>query len=133
MATLDTLTAKDYMNTQMVTIAPDTDVMAAINIFVRRGIGSAPVVGENGKLLGMLSEKDCLKAALTASYEGVAAGPVREFMSDKAVTVSPETTLLEVASMFVDSNFKRYPVVKDGKLMGLISRANVLRAINDHS
>ena len=40
---------------------------------------------------------------------------------------------LEVASMFVDSNFKRYPVVKDGKLMGLISRANVLRAINDHS
>ncbi|HZP12058.1 MAG TPA: CBS domain-containing protein [Nevskiaceae bacterium] len=133
MATLDTLTAKDYMNTQMVTLAPDTDVMAAINIFVRRGIGSAPVVGENGKLLGMLSEKDCLKAALTASYEGVAAGPVKEFMSDKTVTVSPDTTVLEVASMFVDSNYKRYPVVKDGKLLGLISRANILRAINDHS
>ena len=133
MATLDTLTAKDYMNTQMVTLAPDTDVMAAINIFVRRGIGSAPVVGESGKLLGMLSEKDCLKAALTASYEGVAAGPVKEFMSDKTVTVSPDTTVLEVASMFVDSNYKRYPVVKDGKLLGLISRANILRAINDHS
>jgi CBS domain-containing protein len=133
MATLDTLSAKDYMNTQMVTIAPDTDVMAVINIFVRRGIGSAPVVDEHGKLLGMLSEKDCLKAALTASYEGVAGGPIREFMSGKTVVVAPETTLLEVASMFVDSNFKRYPVVKDGKLLGLISRANVLRAINDHS
>ena len=133
MATLDTLTAKDYMNTQMVTLAPDTDVMAAINIFVRRGIGSAPVVAEDGRLLGMLSEKDCLKAALTASYEGSAGGPIKEFMSDKTVTVAPETTLLEVASMFVDSNFKRYPVVKEGKLLGLISRANVLRAINDHS
>lgn len=133
MPALDAMTAKDYMNTQMVTLAPDTDVMAAINIFVRKGIGSAPVIADDGKLLGMLSEKDCLKAALTASYEGSAGGPVREFMSSNTVTVVPETTLLEVASMFVDSNFKRYPVVHDGKLLGLISRANVLRAINDHS
>src|ERR687884_177266 len=101
MATLDTLTAKDYMNAQMVTLAPDTDVMAAINIFVRRGIGSAPVVAEDGKLLGMLSEKDCLKAALTASYEGSSGGPIREFMSsDHMVSVGPDTTILEVASMF---------------------------------
>ena len=133
MPALDAMTAKDYMNTQMVTLAPDTDVMAAINIFVRKGIGSAPVIADDGKLLGMLSEKDCLKAALTASYEGSAGGPVREFMSSNTVTVAPETTLLEVASMFVDSNFKRYPVVEGGKLIGLISRSNVLRAINDHS
>lgn len=133
MSALDSLTVKDYMNTQIVTLTADTDVMAAINSFVRRGIGSAPVVGDKGELLGMLSEKDCLKFGLTASYEGVQGGPIREFMTPNAVTVSPDTPILQVASMFVDSNFKRYPVVKDGKLLGLISRANVLRAINDHS
>jgi CBS domain-containing protein len=133
MPALDTVTARDYMNTQIVTLTPDTDVMAAINAFVNKGIGSAPVVDEKGKLLGMLSEKDCLKVALAASYEGVAGGPVREFMTRNVVAVTPDMPLLQVAAMFVDSNFKRYPVIGDGKLLGLISRANVLRAINDLS
>ena len=131
MATLDSVSVKDYMNTQIVTLTPDTDVMAAINIFIRRGIGSAPVVDDAGQMVGMLSEKDCLKVALTASYEGVSGGPVKEFMTANVIGVAPETPILQVASMFVDSNFKRYPVIKDGKLLGLVSRANVLRAIND--
>ncbi len=133
MAALDTITVKDYMNAQIVSLAPDTDVMAAINTFVRRGIGSAPIVDERGQLLGMLSEKDCLKFGLAASYEGVQGGPVSGFMTPDVVTVTPDTPILQVATMFVDSNFKRFPVIKDGKLLGLISRANVLRAINDHS
>lgn len=133
MPTLDLIAVKDYMNTQIVTLTPDTDVMTAINIFVRRGIGSAPVVGSKGELLGMLSEKDCLKFGLAASYEGGQGGPVREFMTPNVVTVAPDTPVLKVASMFVDSNFKRFPVIQDGKLVGLVSRANVLRAINDHS
>lgn len=133
MATLDTVEVKDYMNSQIVTLTPDTDVMAAINIFIRRGIGSAPVVSEDGKLLGMLSEKDLLKLGIAASHEGVAGGAIADLMTSNPVTVTPETSIMQAASMFVDSNFKRFPVIKDGKLVGLVSRANILRAINDHS
>ena len=119
------------MTTDMLTFAPDMEVMSAINKLVKHRLSGAPVVDAQGKLIGVLSEKDCLKVAISAGYEGVQAGVVSEFMTHGANSVEPDTPMLEVASRFLDSQFKRFPVVKAGRLVGQISRSDVLRAIND--
>lgn len=131
MRTLGTVVVRDYMQTQVVTFTPDMEVMTAINELVKHRISGAPVLDADGNLVGVLSEKDCLKVALTAGYEGVPAGVVAEYMTTNAVTVPPDMPILEIASRFLDSPVKRFPVVKSGKLVGQISRADVLRAINE--
>jgi CBS domain-containing protein len=132
MSKLDTVTVADYMTRDVTTLTPDMEVLAAIHLLIRNGYSGCPVV-EHGKLIGMLSEKDCLKVALTAGLEGTAAGTVREFMSSTISSLTPETTILEAATKFMDAHFKRYPVIKDGKLVGQLSRSDVLRAIHDLS
>jgi CBS domain-containing protein len=131
MRTLGSVVVRDYMQTQVVTFTPDMEVMTAINDLVKHRISGAPVLDADGNLVGVLSEKDCLKVALTAGYEGVPAGIVAEYMTANAQTAAPDTPILEIASRFLDSAVKRYPVVKSGKLVGQISRADVLRAINE--
>lgn len=131
MSKLDTVTAKDYMSGELVTFTPDTEVMSAINELVKHRLSGAPVVDESGKIIGVLSEKDCLKVGIAATYEGIPGGLVREYMTPKVVTVDVDTSLLEIAGMFIGSPFKRYPVLREGKLVGQISRSDLLRAIND--
>lgn len=131
MATLASITTKDYMSSKLVTFTPDMEVMTAINQLVKNHLSGAPVVDADGNLIGVLSEKDCLKVAISAGYEGVPGGLVSEYMTHGANSVESDTPMLEVASRFLDSPFKRFPVVDNGRLVGQISRSDVLRAIND--
>lgn len=131
MADLSAHSVRDHMTRNLLTFTPDTDVMSAIGALVKSGHSGAPVCEESGRLVGMLSEKDCLKVAVVASYEGVSPGSVRDFMTTSVRCLSPDDTLLEVANRFLDSPYKRFPVVEDGRLVGQISRRDVLKAIHD--
>ncbi len=133
MTAISSKTVSDYMTTRLLTFTPDTEVMAALRQLVTRGHSGAPVVEADGRIVGMLSEKDCLKVAVMANYEDVSPGVVRDFMTPSVVSVSPDTSLLEVASRFIDAPFKRFAVVVDGKLVGQISRSDILRAIDELS
>lgn len=135
MAELSQLSVQDYMTTNLLTFTPDTDIMSAIGTLVKHRHSGAPVVGPNGELVGVLSEKDCLKIAVAASYEGVSPGRVGDFMSPSAVAIKPDDTLLDAATRFLDSPFKRLPVVQGAgrTLVGQLSRSDVLRAIHEHS
>jgi len=106
-------------------------VLSAIHQIVKHRISGAPVVDRDGKLVGMLSEKDCLKVAVVAGAEGVPAGVVEDFMSRDPATVDADDGLLDIASRFVDAPFKRFPVMENGKLVGQISRSDILRAIDE--
>ena len=130
MGTLDSLRVRDYMSTKLVTFTPDMEVMRAVNLLVQHGIAGAPVVNKEGQVVGMFSEKDCLSVALVASQDSCIAGPVGQFMSTKVVTVDPDTNLTQLATMFVSQSYRRYPVLEHGKLVGQISRSDVMRAIN---
>lgn len=132
MANLDSVTIADFMARDVVTLTPDMEVMAAIHLLIKNKISGCPVM-EHGKIVGLLSEKDCLKVALIAGYEGTSAGTVREFMSHSVIFLDASTSILEAAGKFLDSPYKRYPVMQDGKLVGQISRRDVLRAIHDLS
>lgn len=130
MATLDSVLVRDYMSTKLVSFTPDMEVMQAVHILVNKGISGAPVLDAAGNLVGMLSQKDCLAVALIAAQDACVAGPVAQFMTSSPVTVSPDTNLTQLASMFSSVPFQRYPVVENGKVVGQISRSDVLRAIS---
>lgn len=122
-------TAQDFMTASLVTFTPDMDVMEAIRILVEQGISGAPVVDSHGNLIGMLSERDCLKVALSAGYHGDWGGRVSEYMHPEVETVDADTSIVDVARMFTEGRFRRYPVMKDNRLVGQISRRDVLRAL----
>ena len=130
MATLDSVRVRDYMSTKLITFTPEMEVMRAVNTLVQHGIAGAPVVNRDGQVVGMFSERDCLSVALVASQDTCIAGPVSQFMSTKVVTVDPEMNLTQLATMFVNQSFRRYPVLENGKLVGQISRSDVMKAIN---
>ena len=127
---LHSIKAKDYMTANLVTLSPDTSVMEAIRILLDKGISGAPVVDKMGRLVGLLSEKDCMRVATHAGYYGEAGGKVSEFMSPEVITVEGDTSVIEIAKMFMEKPFKRYPVMDDNRLVGSISRRDVLKAIH---
>lgn len=120
---------KDYMARTLVTFKPDTDVLDAVHVLVTKRIAGAPVVDDEGNLLGMLSELDCMKVALDAGYHGNWGGPVSDFMSDGVKTVDAEMSIVDLAQVFVTSGFRRFPVMQNTRLVGQISRRDVLRAL----
>lgn len=122
---------KDYMTRTLTKFTPDMDVLDAVHLLVQQRIAGAPVVDEHGNLIGMLSELDCLKVALNASYHGNWGGPVADFMSGDTQTVEAEMSIIDLAQVFVDTGFRRFPVVTENRLVGQISRRDVLRAL-DH-
>ncbi|MDX1404097.1 MAG: CBS domain-containing protein [Woeseiaceae bacterium] len=124
---------KDYMSGKLLTFNPDSDVLDAIHELVQHRIAGAPVVDDHGNLVGMLSELDCMKIALTASYHGERGGPVKEYMTPETETVDADMSIIDLAQKFLESGFRRYPVVKDNRLVGQISRRDVLRALEEIS
>ena len=128
---LKAMRVRDYMATKLMTFLPELEISDAIEMLVRYKYTGAPVVDLKGTLIGMLSEKDCLKVAVRANAEGAAEALVGDFMTTAVDSVTPETSLFEVAQRFVNAPYKRMPVVEQGKLVGQISRIDILRAIDE--
>lgn len=120
---------KDYMARTLITFKPETDVLDAVHELVEHRIAGAPVVDDAGNLIGMLSELDCLKIALHAGYHGDWGGPVSDYMSAGVKTVDGEMSIIDLAQVFLDTKFRRFPVVERNRLIGQISRRDVLRAL----
>ena len=122
----------DHMASKLVTLDPDADILVAAHTLIRRDISGAPVVDGDGRLVGILTERDCMQAALQAEYYGTPGGQVKEFMSVDVESVGPDESILNVAKMFIEGNYNRYPVVENGRLVGQISRRDVMRALGKH-
>lgn len=126
---LHSLLVKDYMQASLVTFKPEQDLMEAIGLLLENDITGAPVIDQLGNMSGMLSEKDCLRVAFNSSYFGDISGKVADYMSPQVVSVDLEASVLDVAKMFMSAPYKCYPVVTDNRLVGMINRHDVLRAI----
>lgn len=123
------LTARDFMTGSLVSLSPETELMDAVRLLVDRAISGAPVVDGQGNLVGILSERDFIAAALKARYYGEASGRVEEFMSTQVETVNADDSVMDIAKRFIDGRFRRFPVIDENRLVGVISRRDVLRAI----
>jgi CBS domain-containing protein len=130
---LSSIRVKDYMARTLVTVGPDEDVLDAVHILVQHRVSGVPVVDQTGDLVGMLSQLDCMKVALNAGYHGDWGGPVSDFMSHDVLTIDAEMSIVDLAGKFLKSGVRRYPVVQDNRLVGQISRHDVLRALENIS
>ena len=120
--------ARDIMVTRLVTLRPDMDVFDAIDRLLKNQISGAPVVDDAGQFIGVFSERCSISLLLAANYEGAPTNRIEPFMERDCVTVSPETDLLTIAERFLNSDQRRLPVLDHGRLVGQISRRDVLKA-----
>ncbi len=120
-----------YMATSLVTFSPEDSIIGAMRILLERHLSGAPVVDEGGSLVGILSQKDCLAIVYRAAYHQDLGGKVWQYMNHDVECLEADCSVLEVAEKFLNSKFRRFPVVRGGQLVGLISRHDVLRALDE--
>ena len=119
----------DYMTRDLITVKPDDDIHAAARLLLDKHLSGAPVVDDHGRLVGMLSKKDCFKVLFGASYHQDWGGRVSEYMTREVQTVDAATDIMTVAEMFLHGVYRRFPVMANGRLVGQISRHDVLNAL----
>ena len=120
---------KDYMAQTLVTFKSDTDVLDAVHELVNHRIAGAPVLDDAGNIIGMLSELDCMQVVLHAGYHSQMGGPVADYMSSDVKTVNASMSIFDLAQLFIESPYRRFPVTDQNRLVGQISRRDVLRAL----
>ena len=123
---------KDHMTKNPVTLAPEMTIREAVHLLIKKDISGAPVLDHHGRLVGMLTERDCMRVAMQADYYGEPGGLIKEFMSGNPQWVGPEQSVLTLADLFISGRFHRYPVVDNGRLVGIISRRDVMRAMGQY-
>lgn len=119
----------DYMATSLLVLRPDMEILHASQILLEHDYSGAPVANDAGKLVGVLSKKDCLRATLNGAYYKEWGGPVSAYMTVDIQTMSADLELTAAAEMFLASPYRRFPVVVDDVLVGQISRSDILKAL----
>ncbi|MFN3801083.1 CBS domain-containing protein [Belliella pelovolcani] len=121
---------EDHMSTNLVTFYPEDTIDHVLDLLTKRKISGAPVVDHQGKLVGIISEVDCLKEIIKGKYSNTPSfpGTVAEHMSTDVITMRPDLSLFDAAQQFLEMKIRRFPVMKDGKLIGQISLSDVIRA-----
>lgn len=114
---------------RVITIAPEETVRRAVALLVENRIGAVVVADAAGKLVGILSERDVMRAA--AQDEGVFGQPVSAIMTREVVIGMPEDDVLAVAHTMLEKRFRHLPIVDEGRLIGIISIGDVLKTQRD--
>ena len=146
------ITVRDIMTTDLITLTPDLDITKAAGILLENRINGAPVVDQDGHLVGILCQSDLIaqqkklpiptvftfldsviqlssRKQIEKQVRKIAALTVSQAMTSDVITVHPDTGLEAVAALMVDNNFHTLPVVKDGNLVGIVGKEDVLRTI----
>jgi CBS-domain-containing membrane protein len=125
------LTAAEIMDRSELTLQHELDVGSAMRKMLRAKLNGAPVVDSEGRLCGMLTEKDCLSALVRQAMDGAPETTVGDFMTTSVESITPETQLLDITHLFLKRSFRKLPVVDpDGRVVGQVSRRDILRAID---
>jgi CBS domain-containing protein len=141
--------AKDVMTPHVLSVAPDESVFVAARLMLQNRISGLPIVDEGGNLVGVVSEGDFLRRAETATgrkrpkwmefflgpgrladeYVHMSSRKVRDVMTDKVQTVTQDASLEDVVRLMEQHHIKRVPVVEGGKVVGIVTRSNLLHAM----
>lgn len=127
------LRVRDYMTANVLTVTPGTEITQVIQMLIEHDISGVLVVDENGALVGIVTERDCIAVASAAGYYDEWGGPVERYMSAPVETVTPDENLVDVAVRMTNSPYRRFPVVDNLRLVGLIGRRDVLKALGSGS
>jgi CBS domain-containing protein len=121
------LAAKAIMNRHVITVPESEDIYEAIRIMVLNNITGLPVLRDDGTLAGIISEKDVLRLLYNIEDKP---GTVARYMTTDVVCFDQEDSLHDIAESFVKNNFRRVPILSQGKLVGIISRKDIIRHLD---
>ena len=123
----------DYMATKLITFHADQPIMDVIDSLLKNRISGGPVVNDEGELVGVISEGDCLKEIVASKYHNLpfTTEKVNDYMTLNPITIDPEMNIFEAARNFLDSRVRRFPVVENKKLIGQISQKDIMRAVQN--
>ena len=127
--------AKDIMTKKVVTVSPNLMIGEVVKLFNRNKISAAPVVNNNNKVIGLISEKDLLKELASESFHyeetpETFPATVKSKMITEVISLTPELDVFEIVQIFSDNNLRHAPVLGyDRKLLGIIARRDLLKAL----
>lgn len=126
----ENITVEDYMTRNMITFRKEQSVLEVMETLIKHRVSGGPVVNENMELIGIISEGDCIKQISESRYYNMPMENinVEKYMVSNVETIPPEMNLFDAAHKFLTIRKRRFPVCKDGKLVGLISQKDVLKA-----
>jgi CBS domain-containing protein len=145
-------TAQDIMTAEVITVTPETEIVKAARLLLENKINGLPVVDDRDRLVGIVCQSDLIVQqkrvqmpslftlldgyiSLTSirhferEVEKIAASQVHQVMTPDPVSIAPETAIEEVATLMVEKNYHTLPVVKDGRLVGVVGKEDILRTI----
>jgi predicted transcriptional regulator len=129
-----TPSVEEYMTRDLITFKEDTHINVVIKSLLDNRISGAPVLNDSGQVVGLIDDKDCLNVLFGNAYNRLptTADTVSDYMSNVMRSITVNENILDVASVFISSPYKRLLVMDDNnKLVGQISRRDILRAINE--
>lgn len=127
---MKSITVKDYMTPNVMTFKPEDNIIEALRRLIKNGRSGAPVIDNQGRLVGVLSELDCLKEALMDSYYQEAGDRVADHMTAELDCVQIDDNIIVTADLFLKGR-RRLPVLDGEKLVGIITRQDFGRALID--
>jgi len=131
---LKSVNLRDYILPNPVKVNPEDNVVEAMQVIIDNKISGVCVVDNDNNLVGVLSELDCLSAALDATYNNGNIGRVKDHMAaDNLVVAHPNEDIIDVAQDMLRKNKRRRPVVENGKLIGQITCRQLLSAVRSFS
>jgi len=122
------LKAKAIMTTDLVTVTKDTDIYDAIHVMIARNVTGLPVIDSERNLVGVVTEKDVLSLLYNMEDRP---GDVQDYMTQAVVAFDQEDSVAEIAASLKDHPFRRVPILKGGKLVGVVSRKDIIRFMKD--
>ncbi|AIU66224.1 CBS domain containing protein [Vibrio coralliilyticus] len=126
---MESLKVRDYMTLQAVTFKPEMSLSAALEKVMKSSYLGGPVINEKEEVIGFLSGHDLLDKLVKVSYYCQDTHIVSDCMHPDVISVGPDTSIIELADMMQVGKPKVYPVIDNGKLVGIITRRDVLRAV----
>ena len=127
----ESILVSDYMTTKLVTFKKNQPIEEVINILITHKISGGPVVNEKNELIGIISEGDCMKQISESRYYNMPMGSdltVEKAMAKNVETIDGSMNIFDAANKFLESKRRRFPILKEGKLVGQISQKDVLKA-----
>ena len=125
---MQSIKIKNYMSSSVLTFKPEESVIKALRTLVKKGRSGAPVIDNDGKLVGILSELDCLKEALNDGYYQSVGDRVADHMTTELDLVQQEDDIIACAEYFTNGR-RRLPVMDGHTLVGIITRQDFARAL----
>ena len=119
------------MTKKLITLKPTDSIDFGLSALLKAKISGAPVVDEEGNLCGIFTERSCMNVIFADQYHGNRNTNVGKFLYEDVIKITPSTGLIEIGMLFLNNPIRRLPVVDGEKLVGQVSRSDVLRAIDD--